>query len=189
MTYYVSVDIESDGKIPHKNSMLSLGAAVLTLEGGIIDTFSVNIEKSGLEEDPETMKWWSKRKEIYSLTRINMKTPDEAMNAFRDWLSDYPRPTFVGAPKGFDFMFVYWYLINFGDKSPFSFSSFDMKTAVSMKLGLNYRFSGKKNYPKKWFIGTGKHTHIAVEDAIEQGQIFINMMKDETVYKDGNPVV
>ena len=43
MVYYISVDIESDGQIPHRNSMLSLGAAALTLNEGIIDTFSINL--------------------------------------------------------------------------------------------------------------------------------------------------
>ena len=35
---YVSIDIEADGRIPGRNSMLSVGAAALTSEGKLVDT-------------------------------------------------------------------------------------------------------------------------------------------------------
>jgi hypothetical protein len=45
------------------------------------------------------------------------------------WLKALPgKPVFVGYPAGFDFLFVYWYLIRFAGESPFSFSALDIKT-------------------------------------------------------------
>jgi len=37
-----------------------------------------------------------------------------------------------------------------------------------------YSVSTKRHYPKYWFDDL-PHTHIAVDDAIEQGAMFINM--------------
>ena len=46
---------------------------------------------------------------------------------------------FVAYPAGFDFLFVYWYLIHFVGRSPFSFSALDMKTYAAALLKLPYR--------------------------------------------------
>jgi hypothetical protein len=42
-------------------------------------------------------------------------------------------------------------------------------------LGLPYRDCTKRHMPKRWF-GKSKHTHIALDDAIEQGELFCNML-------------
>ena len=33
--------------------------------------------------------------------------------------------------------------------------------------------------PKRWFKGAPKHTHKAIDDAIGQGVLFVNMMSDD----------
>jgi len=41
------------------------------------------------------------------------------MKAYVEWLKALPaKPVFVGYPAGFDFLFVYWYLIRFAGESP-----------------------------------------------------------------------
>jgi hypothetical protein len=35
----------------------------------------------------------------------------------------------------------------------------------------------KRNMPKRWF-GPEPHTHVALDDAIEQGELFCNMIAD-----------
>ena len=42
-------------------------------------------------------------------------------------------------------------------------------------LNKDYRESIKRNMPKQWF-GPSKHRHIALDDAIEQGELFMNML-------------
>jgi hypothetical protein len=84
----------------------------------------------------------------------------------------------VAYPAGYDFLFVYWYIIRFGLKSPFSFSCLDMKTYAMAKLGVPYRQAVKKNMPKRWFQGLPEHTHKASDDALEQGLLFLNMLAD-----------
>jgi hypothetical protein len=45
------------------------------------------------------------------------------------------------------------------------------------KLNLPYKQCTKKNMPKKWFSDL-PHNHIALDDAREQGHLFINMMNN-----------
>ena len=103
------------------------------------------------------------------------------MVAYVDWvktLSGTGKPVFVAFPAGFDFTFMYWYLIKFAGESPFSFSALDGKTYAMALLRKGYRQSTKRNYPKAWFPSKSNHTHIALDDAIEQGRIFCNMLRD-----------
>lgn len=179
---YISVDVETDGPIPGPNSMLSIGAASFTPDGNMLSTFSSNIyAMPGSNPDPDTARWWLSHPEAWAEVCRDRQEPDKAMAAFKEWVTKQPgKPVFVGYPAGFDFLFVYWYLIKFTGSSPFSFSALDMKTYAMAVLGLPYRDSVKKNFPKVWF-GHDKHSHVAVEDAIEQGRIFCKMLKHPRV--------
>lgn len=84
----------------------------------------------------------------------------------------------MGYPVSYDFMFVYWYLIKFTGESPFSHSALDIKTLAMAALKKPYRASTKKNMPKRWFDNKLKHTHRALDDAIEQGALFCNLWKE-----------
>ena len=174
---FISCDIESNGPIPGDYSMLSLGAAAFGADGKQLSTFSVNLEHCpGASEHPDTMKWWESNKQAYEATRKDMLPPKLAMQRFVDWVNKQPgKPVFVGYPAGFDFLFVYWYLIHFLGSSPFSFSALDIKTYAMAVMKTEYRQSTKKNMPKEWFP-KDPHTHIAVDDAIEQGKLFCNML-------------
>ena len=87
------------------------------------------------------------------------------------------RPVFVSYPAAFDFMFVYWYLMRFAGESPFSHSALDIKTFAMSLLGVGYRDSTKRNMPRHWF-DPHRHTHVALDDAIEQGALFCNMLAE-----------
>lgn len=179
---YISVDIETDGPIPGVYSMLSLGAAAFKPDGTLISTFSVNLKTlSGAKEHPDTMKWWKSQKEAWEAHRKKTIDPKAGMERFVKWTkgltSSGEKLVCVGYPAGFDFTFLYWYLINFVDYSPFSFSCLDIKTYAMAVLGTNYRDTTKRNFPKRWFPKV-KHTHIAEEDAIEQGMLFCNILKE-----------
>jgi hypothetical protein len=98
------------------------------------------------------------------------------MKRYVAWLKTLPaRPVFVGYPAVFDFMFVYWYLIRFTGESPFSYSALDIKSYAMALLGKGYRETVKKNMPREWFDPI-RHSHVALDDAIEQGALFCNML-------------
>ena len=86
------------------------------------------------------------------------------------------KPVFVAYPAGFDFLFVYWYLMRFVGESPFSHSALDMKTYAMALLKTGYRDSTKRRMPRDWF-DPHPHTHVALDDAIEQGALFCNMLR------------
>ena len=176
-TFYASVDIETDGPIPSEYSMISLGAAVCTIDDGIIDKFKVNLNRlEGASQHPKTMEWWETKPEAWSASTSDPRHPKIAIRMFCDFLKPYKRPVFVGYPAGFDFTFVYWYLIKFNGSSPFSFSALDIKTLAAAKIGVPYRDAVKRNMPKYWF-GKTPHTHDALDDAVGQAELFLNIMR------------
>jgi DNA polymerase III alpha subunit (gram-positive type) len=126
------------------------------------------------------MEFWAKNKIAYEATRQNMVEPGQAMGQFVSWVNGLSgKPVFVGYPATFDFLFVYYYIVHFGYDSPFSFSALDIKTYACAMMKTEYRQSTKKNMPKRWFPAT-PHTHVALDDAVEQGQLFINMLRENT---------
>lgn len=187
---YVSVDIEADGPIPGIYSMLSLGAAAFELGNRTpLDTFEINLSPlPGASQDTSTMVWWSKQPEAWNYITQNQQDPQTAMATFRTWLKNLPgNPTFVGYPVTFDFMFTHWYLVRFtGFPTPFGISGCDLKTKASTLLKTPFRELSKKTMPKGWFEGYPPHTHKALDDAIGQGIMFINMMMSEDPYENSS---
>lgn len=176
---YVSTDVEADGKIPGINSMLSFGSAAYTVDKELLGTFYANLQLlPDAVADEDTMNWWKKQPEAWAACRQDLQEPQSAMLKYLDWLGTLPgKPVFVGFPAAYDFMFVYWYLIKFTGQSPFSHSALDIKTYAMCLTGNDYRKSSKANLPKEWFIDLPAHTHNALDDAIEQGALFCNMLR------------
>ncbi|HEX7637912.1 MAG TPA: exonuclease [Burkholderiaceae bacterium] len=174
---YISTDIETDGPIPGPHSMLSLGSAAYTAGKQLLGTFSANLETlPGASAHPDTAAWWETQPEAWAACRRDLETPAAAMARYAGWIASLPgKPVFVAYPAGFDFLFVYWYLIRFTGASPFSHSALDMKTFAMAVLGTDYRASTKQRMPRAWFDPL-PHTHVALDDAIEQGALFCNML-------------
>jgi hypothetical protein len=174
---YVSTDVEADGPIPGPHSMLSFASAAYLADKTLVGTFSANLELlPGATPDAATVEFWTKHAEAYAATRTNLERPEVAMPRYVAWLEALPAtPVFVAYPAGFDFLFVYWYLIRFAGKSPFSFSALDIKSYAMAMLRCDYRAATKRNMPKRWF-DSHPHTHVALDDAIEQGALFCNML-------------
>jgi hypothetical protein len=176
---YVSTDVESDGPIPGPHSMLSFASAAYRPDKTLVGTFSANLELlPGAVGHPSTMAWWQQHPEAWAATRTDLQPPETAMRQYLAWLKGLPgRPVFVAYPAGFDFLFVYWYLMRFTGESPFSFSALDIKTYAMALLRVDYRDAVKRNMPKRWFDKL-PHTHQALDDALEQGALFCNMLAE-----------
>lgn len=174
---YVSTDVETDGPIPGPHSMLSFASAAYLPDKTLVGTFSANLAPlEGAHGHPDTMAWWATQPEAWAACREDLRDPAEALPAYVAWVRSLPgKPVFVAYPAGFDFLFVYWYMIRFAGESPFSHSALDMKTLAMALLGKGYRDATKRNMPKAWFDPM-PHTHVALDDAIEQGLLFCNML-------------
>ncbi|MGH9839393.1 MAG: 3'-5' exoribonuclease domain-containing protein [Blastocatellia bacterium] len=159
--------------------MLSFGSAAYLADKTLVSTFTANLETlPDAKADPRTMEWWRSQPEAWAACRENLQSPAQVMPQYVEWLKKLPgRPVFVGYPAAFDFMFVYWYLIRFAGESPFSHSVLDIKTYAMALLRKGYRESVKRNMPKRWFDPL-PHTHRALDDAIEQGALFSNMLAE-----------
>jgi hypothetical protein len=183
---YVSTDVETDGPIPGPNSMLSFASAAYLGDKTLLGTFSANlVALPGASGDPKTMAFWQSEPEAWQACRENPQPPEIVLPQYVSWLKSFPgKPVFVGYPVAFDFMFVYWYLIRFAGESPFSHSALDIKTYSMALLKTNYRDSTKRNMPRRWFDEL-PHTHVALDDAIEQGALFCNMLSE---HLNGNRV-
>jgi hypothetical protein len=183
---YISTDVETDGPIPGPHSMLSFGSAAYTPDKRIVSTFSANLKTlEGATAHPETARWWATQPEAWAACRTDPQEPEAAMRAYVEWIRTLQgKPVFVAYPAGFDFLFVYWYLMRFVGESPFSHSALDMKSYAMAVLGTEFRESTKCNMPRHWFDDF-PHTHVALDDAIEQGALFCNMLNFNRAKSDG----
>jgi hypothetical protein len=174
---YVSTDVEADGPIPGPNSMLSFGSAAYTPDKKLLGTFTANLlTLPAAAADPKTMEWWKTQPEAWAECRRDPQDPAVVMPRYVSWLKSLPgMPVFVAYPAAYDFLFVY--LIRFAGESPFSFSALDIKSYAMAVLGTQYRNTTKKSMPERWFDAL-PHTHTALDDAIEQGALFCNMLAE-----------
>jgi hypothetical protein len=132
----------------------------------------------GAAPDPATSAFWEKNPEAFRACRVDPEPPALVMRRYTEWVEGLPGlPVFVGYPAAYDFTFVYWYLMRFTGRSPFSHSALDIKTFAMAALGVPYREATKRNMPKRWFDAL-PHTHRALDDAIEQGALFCNMLAE-----------
>lgn len=176
---YVSTDVETDGPIPGPHSMLSFGSAAYLADKTLVSTFSANLETlPGATGDPRTLEWWQTQPEAWAACRQHPRPPEVVMKEYAEWLKALPgKPVFVGYPAGFDFTFVFWYLVRFTGESPFSFAALDVKSYAMARLKKKFHETTKASMPEHWFDNL-PHTHVALDDALEQGALFCNMLAE-----------
>ena len=174
---YVSTDVESDGPVPGLHSMLSFGSAAFGQDGRLVSTHAANLcLLEGAQGDAATMDWWRANLAAWEATRQDCILPDAAMRGYVDWLAVLPgRPVFVGYPAVFDFMFIQWYLVRFTGASPFGHSAIDIRSYAMGAMGVDFRSTAKRCLPQRWLCES-PHTHVALDDALEQGRLFCNML-------------
>jgi len=163
---------------PVPYSMLSFGSAAFMADKTLVsDVFGKPGTSPGASGHPDTMAWWAKHPEAWKACRQDLRAPAGAMADYVKWLDALPaKPVFVGYPAAFDFMFVYWYLMRFAGRSPFSFSALDIKTMAMVMLDKEYQTITKRTMPKRWF-DAHPHSQSGRDDAIEQGMLFCNIAR------------
>ncbi|HWN57225.1 MAG TPA: 3'-5' exoribonuclease, partial [Methylomirabilota bacterium] len=106
----------------------------------------------------------------------NGETPERAMTDASLWVSEVAKsehPVLVAYPLSFDWSWLYWYFVRFSvHGSPFGYSGcFDIKTAVAVKARLPVGEAGRSQLPEA-LRSHRQHSHNALEDAVEQAEIF-----------------
>ena len=176
---YVSTDIEADGPVPGPHSMLSLASVALRADKSVVAEFSVNLAPlPGASPHPRTMLWWESHKEAYEQACKDPEDPATAMPRYAKWVRSLPgRVVMVGQPAAFDFMWVYWYLQRFTGDSAFGHSALDIKSYAMAMLKRPYRDCVLDALPDGWRDDL-PYTHVALDDAREQGAMFCNMLRE-----------
>ncbi|MGW0759072.1 3'-5' exonuclease [Streptomyces sp. NPDC002814] len=181
---YISVDIEADGPIPGPYSMISLGAAVAGVQDA--EGFTPADPEEGTfyrELRPISEEFVPEALAVSGLDRDRLERegsePAVALAEFSDWVREVSagaQPVMCGYPASYDWTFLYWYLIRFTGASPFGHSGcLDMKTLYATKAGLPLRAVAKGTMPRE-LLSRRRHTHHALDDAIEQAELFANLM-------------
>ena len=187
---YVSVDIEASGRIPGKNSMMSLGACLVD---DLNTTFyrelkpisneylfeGIRIGSLGLrclddlkhldEYNPNSPGF--KPEKVLEVLYDRGEEPKKVMSDYADWVLDVTKgykPIEAAAPIKFDAMFTNWYFNMFYPKeNPFGFSGEDMN---SMYRGLVRNLNA--NMKDLGLRDERGLPHNALEDAIQQAKEF-----------------
>jgi hypothetical protein len=181
---YFSVDIEADGPIPGPYSMVSIGLCVAGRweEGRFIATppdavtFYRELRPISDEYVPEALA-------VSGLDRAalmaNGADPAQAMADLSAWvtaMAGLAKPIVVAYPACYDWMFLYWYLMRFTGRSVFGHSGcLDMKTLYAAKAAVPMGAAVKGRMPEH-LLSTRRHSHHALGDAIEQAELFVNLM-------------
>lgn len=204
---YVSVDVEADGPIPSDYSMTALGAVLAgyqTSEGEIFrldvlapeNRFYAELKPISDLWVPESMKvglfkgFGAEEAELDTTGQLRRdyimehgEDPTVVMDRYAEWvasagLTHEAIPVFTAFPLGFDWMWNYWYSMKFSTlPAPFGHSRhLDIKTEYMMKSNSLITRSIKRNMPKR-LRSQLPHTHLAVDDAAEQGELFMNILE------------
>jgi hypothetical protein len=179
---YISTDIEADGPIPGPHSMLSFASAAYAADKRLLATYTANLETlPGAEPHPNTMEWWKQFPQAWEACRRDVRAPQVAMREYLAWLQQLPgRPVFLGWPASWDFMWVYWYLVRFTGERPFRENALDIRSYAMGMRRSEFRLTTRTYMPKRWFDAGLPHTHVALDDALEQGALFCNMLAENT---------
>lgn len=206
---YFSVDVEADGPIPGPYSMSSFAivAAGYRQKGNLLVNLDLDREENCFyrELKPISNNFDPEASAIAGLDRqdliLNGADPKDAMvdasNFIQNLLAGLEgfsatkngstiRPVFMGWPVSYDWLFTYWYFMNFNyttdpltASSPFGHSSaIDLKSVFATKANIPLRRVGKRMIPKE-LQSKRKHTHNALDDARGQGELGMNILRWE----------
>jgi len=180
---YVSVDVEADGPNPGIHSMLSIGAAAFDINRNLLGTFERNLEvlPNAIQDEDTMINFWNEFPDQYKETRQNMVTPENGMIDFQMWLNGLKskgKPVFAAYPSRYDMRWIDHYSWKFLETNLLGLGAIDIKTIASVVLQKSYRQTYKSVMPKRWFTSVENHTHVAIDDAIEQGELAVNIIRE-----------
>lgn len=186
MDSYFSADVETDGPIPGPYSMLSLAIVYAGSFDGVHfrrpQDYNCSIYR---ELRPISEEFQQEALDVNGLDRTRLvfegASPVDVMTDVARWVSEVSgatKPVLVAYPMSFDWTWLYWYFVRFSRVgSPFDYSRcFDIKTAWAVKSRQTISGSGRNKLPTQ-LRSHRPHTHHALDDAVEQAEIFANIFE------------
>jgi hypothetical protein len=183
---YFSADVETDGPIPGPFSILSFGMVYAGSFDGMHFRRPQAYDQSLYKElKPISENYEPEALRVNGLDRWRLsregESPEKAMTETSRWVKQVAgsaRPVLVAYPVSFDWTWLYWYFIRFSSEgSPFDYSRcFDVKTALAVKASIPISEAGRSRVIPS-LRSKRPHSHHALEDAIEQAELFANIFE------------
>ena len=151
----IVVDVEADGAIPHKYSMVCFGAVVFEPE--LSKTFYGKTRPVSDEYVAEALAVSGFSREEH----LGFDEPQAVMFQFKDWINEHANGSaiFISDNLAFDWQWINYYFHYFVGSNPFGFSG---RRIGDLYAGLEKDFFAASKWKK--FRQTS-HTHHPVDDA------------------------
>ena len=161
----IVVDVEADGEIPHKYSMVCFGAVVV--EPSLSKTFYGKIKPISDEWKPEALVISGFSREEH----LTFDEPEEVMLQFDKWIKTEAngKAIFISDNLAFDWQWINYYFHYFLGKNPFGFSG---RRIGDLYSGLEKDFFASSRWKK--FRKT-THTHNPVDDALGNAEALLKI--------------
>ena len=115
---YIVVDVEADGPIPHKYSMVCFGAVIV--EPSLTKTFYGQTSPTSTEWVPDALVVSGFSREDH----MAFRDPKQVMEEFDQWIksNSVGHPIFISDNPAFDWQWINYYFHMYLGKNPFGFS-------------------------------------------------------------------
>ncbi len=179
---FISVDVETAGPYPDKYALLSIGAcSVIHPE----HTFYIELQ-------PDRPAFTADALNICGLALDTLAqtgtAPAKAMADFEAWVQRITppnmRPIFVAFNAAFDWMFINDYFHRYLGRNPFGHSALDIK---ALYMGAKAVPWDETSFSKisTHYGGNDHLQHNALQDALEQGNLFHRILDEMTLEEQG----
>ena len=166
---HVSVDIEADGPIIGKHSMISFGMRII--EDGLQRGFYREVKPVTDEYVPEALL-------VSGFTRVetmNFMPAEQAMREAAEWLKENinGKPILWADNNGFDASWINWYFLTYFGSNPFGYSSRRISDFIC-GIEMDMRFKWKH-------LRRTKHEHNALGDATGNAEVLLHYFQTHDI--------
>jgi hypothetical protein len=162
---FISVDVESDGRIQGTHSIVCFGAVVV--EPTLSKTFYGKIRPISDTFVPEALKISGFSREEH----LTFDEPEKVMSDFADWIKivNKGKPIFISDNNGYDFSWINWYFHTFYGKNPFGW--------YSRRIGDIYCGMVMDPYASWKYLRITRHDHNPLNDCIGNAEALLKMQE------------
>lgn len=162
---YIVCDVESDGPIPNKHSMVCFGAVIV--EPSLSKTFYGKTK-------PISDLWIPDALAISGFSReehLTFDEPETVFQQFGEWIKENSKgkPIFISDNLAYDFQWINYYFHFFTGSNPFGYSG--------RRIGDMYAGMKMDTFVKWKHLRKTVHDHNPVNDAIGNAEVLLQMQE------------
>lgn len=174
---YICVDVETAGAVPSEFALLSIGACTIPQPR---KTFYIELKPDKTAFSDEALSISKLSLEDLAQNGID---PGDALQQFEDWIHQVipegSKPIFVAFNAPFDWMFINDYFTRYLGRNPFGHSALDIKAYYMGLAGVTWKETSMREVIHH-FNGQTLLTHHALQDALDQADLFEKMLHTST---------